>query len=234
VEFRRDNPGATGDPDRHVWLLRNYIWSKAGPRFAHDIESTIAVPAIRYSVIDSFAALFRFKLENLVRSDNTLAADQTIRYPTVADDSRYTFSLFAFPEESYPTVLPAYFKFCQDYYQQQGYRSNTCNVGYRIAQDQNALLSYSYDGAVMTIDPVSTGNTGWDQFLVVYNQFCSDNGGSPLLNQTFGVTHAIAKKAFGDRLGQFEEVRKKFDPTNRLLNDYFREVLTGAATPTQA
>ncbi|MBV8440470.1 MAG: FAD-binding oxidoreductase [Hyphomicrobiales bacterium] len=234
VEFRRDNPGATGDPNRAVWALRNYIWSKAGPRFAHDIESTIASPAIRYGVIDSFAAVFRFKLENLVRSDNTIAADQTIRYPTVADDSRYTFSLFAFPEESFPAALLAYFKFCQDYYQQQGYRSNTCNVGYRIAQDQNALLSYSYDGAVMTIDPVSTGNTGWEQFLAAYNQFCSDRGGSPLLNQTFGVTHAIAEKAFGDRLRKFEEARKKFDPGNRLLNDYFREVLTGATAATQA
>jgi FAD/FMN-containing dehydrogenase len=233
VEFRRDNPGATGNPDRHVWALRNYIWSKAGPRFAHDTESTIAVPAIRYGVIDSFAAILRFQLEHLVRSDNTIAADQIIRYPTVSDDSRYTFSLFAFPEESYPTVLPAYFKFCQDYYHQQGYRSNMLNVGYRIAQDQHALLSYSYDGNVMTIDPVSTGNTGWKQFLAAYNQFSSDRGGKPLLNQTFGVTHAIAEKAFGDRLRQFEEAREKFDPKNRLLNDYFREVLTGAAAATQ-
>ncbi len=229
VEFRRDNPGATGDPDRHVWLLRNYIWSKAGPRFAHDIESTIAVPAIRYGVIDGFLAMFRFKLENLVRSDNTIAADQIIRYPTVSDDSRYTFSLFAFPEESYPTVLPAYVKFCQDYYREHAWRSNTCNVGYRIAQDQNALLSYSYDGDVITIDPVSTGSPGWKDFLTAYNQFSSDCGGSPLFNQTFGVTHAMAQKAFGDRLRKFEEARQKFDPGNRLLNDYFREVLTGAA-----
>ena len=177
--------------------------------------------------------MFRFKLENLVRSDNTIAADQIIRYPTVSDDSRYTFSLFAFPEESYPTVLPAYVKFCQDYYREHGWRSNTCNVGYRIAQDQNALLSYSYDGDVITIDPVSTGSPGWKDFLTAYNQFSSDRGGSPLFNQTFGVTHAMAQKAFGDRLQKFEEARQKFDPGNRLLNDYFREVLTGAAA-TQA
>ena len=37
-------------------------------------------------------------------------------------------------------------------------------VGYRITKDQNSLLSYSWDGNVMTIDPVSTANPGWDEF----------------------------------------------------------------------
>ena len=96
-------------------------------------------------------------------------------------------------------------------------------------KDQNALMSYSYDGNVMTVDPVSTGNPGWEDFLGAYNQFCSDHNGCPLFNQTFGVTRAIAQKAFGDRLQKFEEARKTFDPNNRLLNDYFREILTGAA-----
>ncbi len=229
VECRRDNPAATGQPDRHIWVLRNFLWSKAGPRFAHEIEKDVENPTVRYAAIDGFNEILQFKLDHVVRSDYTIATDQIIRYPTVADDSRYTFSLFAFPEELYPTVLPAYFKFCRDYYQQHGYRSNMLNVGYRIAKDQNALLSYSYDGNVMTIDPVSTGNAGWKDFLGAYNQFCSDNGGLPLFNQTFGVTHAIAQKAYGDRLQKFEEARKTFDPSDRLLNDYFREVLTGTA-----
>jgi hypothetical protein len=51
----------------------------------------------------------------------------------------------------------------------------------------------------MAIDPVSTGNPGWKPFLEAYNQFCSDRGGMPLLNQTFGLTPAIARKAYGDR-----------------------------------
>ena len=49
-------------------------------------------------------------------------------------------------------------------------------VGYYVAQDQNSLLSYSYDGNVMTIDPVSTANPGWDQFLAAYNQFFERSG----------------------------------------------------------
>jgi len=77
----------------------------------------------------------------------------------------------------------------------------------------------------MTIDPVSTGNPGWKPFLEAYNQFCSDRGGMPLLNQTFGLTPAIARKAYGDRLKTFAEARQKFDPGDRLLNDYFRMLL---------
>jgi hypothetical protein len=99
------------------------------------------------------------------------------------------------------------------------------NVGYSIAQDRSSLLSYSYDGPVMTIDPVSTGNPGWPQFLTAYNQFCSDRGGIPLFNQTDGATRAQAQKALGDRLTIFTAARRAFDPSGRLLNTYFSEML---------
>ena len=226
IEFRKYNPGATGEPNKAAWALRNYIWGTQGPKFGHDIEQTIPVASIRYGLIDSFNAAWRFKLENIVSSDYTIPGDQIIRYPPVSDDSRYTFSLFAFDEEQYPKILTEFFQLCRDYYSQHGYRSNLLYVGYRIAQDQKALLSYSYDGPIMTIDPVSTGNPGWKDFLGVYNQFCIDRNGKPLLNQTFGVTPDMAKKAFGNRLTAFEETRKTYDPGNRLLNSYFRSVLS--------
>jgi FAD/FMN-containing dehydrogenase len=225
VEFRNYNPGASGSADRHIWPLRNYLWGSAGPLFCHEVEGNISDAGVRYKVIDDFNALWRFKLENLIRSDYTIAADQMIRYPRISNTSRYTFSLWAFPEERYASVLPQYFQFCQDYYKQKGYRSNMLDVGYRVAQDQNALLSYSYDGPVMTIDPVSTGNPGWATFLDAYNQFCSDHGGIPLFNQTYGVTRPQAQKAFGDRLKLLAATRKTYDPQNRLLNDYFQYLL---------
>lgn len=225
IELRRYNPGASGIPNRTAWPLRNYLWGSAGPLFCHNVAQDIADPTIRYGVIDGFCALWRFKLTNLIRSDYTIAADQIIRYPVVSDNTRYTFSFWAFPEESYPTVLPGYFQFCKDYYRQTGYRSNMLTVGYRVAQDQNSLLSYSYDKTVMTIDPVSTANTGWDSFLDAYNIFCSNQGGIPLLNQTDRVTRTQAQKGLGDRLKLFEETRKTYDPTNRLLNDYFQGLL---------
>jgi len=228
IEFRKYNPDATGDPDRHVWALRNYLWATIGPKFASDTEANVSIPGLRYAIIDSFLALSRLNLVDLVKSDYTIATDQIIRYPPVSDDSRYTFSLFAFPETEYPAVIADFFQFCNDYYDQQGYRSNLLYVGYRIAQDRQSLLSYSWDGTVMTIDPVSTGNPGWKTFLGAYNQFCSDRGGIPLLNQTFGVTPEIAQRAFGGRLKILEQARETYDPGNRLLNAYFKGLFTGS------
>jgi hypothetical protein len=234
VEFRKYNPGATGEPNRVAWALRNHTWGTSGPKFAHDIGEHVPLAAVRYGIIDKFNALWRVQLENFVVSDNTSPPDQIINYPAVSNDSRYTFSLFAFPEEQFPAALTDFVAFCKDYYSQEGYRSDLLYVGYRIAQDDKALLSYSGSGGVMTIDPVSTGKPGWSQFLVAYNQFCSDRNGVPLLNQTLGVTPAIARKAFGDRLQQLEQTRKTYDPDGHLLNEYFRTLLTQPAAATTA
>ena len=225
VEFRKYNPGATGEPNRVGWAIRNHIWGTSGPKFAHDTEANVGNPKIRYAIIDASNAAWRFQLENVVSSDYTIPPDQIIDYPPVSNDSRYTFSLFAFPEDQFPAVLTDFFKFCKDYYTQNGYRSNLLDVGYRIAQDQKALLSYSFDGPVMTLDPVSTGNPGWDGFIAAYNQFCSDRDGMPLLNQTPGLTPAILQKAYGDRLKTLATARNQYDPQNRLLSDYFRTLL---------
>jgi hypothetical protein len=227
IEFRHYNPAASGEPDRVAWPLRNYMWANAGPLFCSQVERNIEDKNIRYGVIDSFCSLWRFKLENLVTGENTVAGDQIIRYPEVADDSRYTFSLSAFPEATYASVLADYFTFCKQYYEQKGYRTNMLNVGYWISQDRGSLLSYSYDTPVMTIDPVSTGNPGWPEFLTAYNEFCAAHGGIPLFNQTDGITPAQVREALGDRLKTFAEVRRSYDPGERLLNPYFRDMVAG-------
>jgi hypothetical protein len=225
VEFRKYNPTATGDPDHFPWMIRNQLWGTTGPRIGNEVEQNFSIPAIRYGIIDSLNGFWRSQLENVVVGDNTVPGDQIINYPPVSDDSRYTFSLFAFPAADFPAAITGFFKFCNDYYKQKGYRTNLLYVGYYIAQDQKALLSYSWDGPVMTLDPVSTANPGWQDFLTTYNQWCSDNGGFPLLNQTPGLTAPIVQKAFGSRLQTLSDARKQYDPTNRLLSPYFAALL---------
>ncbi len=226
VEFRRYNPAASGEPNKIIWPLRNYIWGTSGPKFAHDMEQTVPDHKIRYGILDAFNALWRFKLEHIITSDNTVAADEIIRYPDVANDSRYTFSLYAFPEEEFSSVLSDFFAFSHEYYARTGYRSNLLDVGYRISQDRQSLLSYSWDGPVMTLDPVSTGNPGWPEFIDAYNQFCAARNGKPVFNQTASLTPELAKQAFGDKLATLERARKQYDPTGRLLNEYFRGMLS--------
>jgi hypothetical protein len=222
VEFRKYNPRAKGLQNRHVWAIRNNLWSRIGPLTCFQAERDIEDRNVRYKVLDAFGGVWRWNLETLIRSKNTRASDQMIRYPEVSDDSRYTFSLWAFPEETYAKVLPRYTKWVQNYNKTKQYRTNMLHVGYRIIKDQKALLSYSFNGNVMTIDPVSTANPGWKEFLVDFNEWCSDNGGAPLPNQTFGFTRQQAQKAWGERLSVIEAKRAEFDPGNRLLNDFFR------------
>jgi FAD/FMN-containing dehydrogenase len=225
VEFRKYNPGASGPPNHVIWPLRNYLWGTTGPAFCRQVTAEISDATIRYGVIDGFCAMWRFKLTNIIRSDYTIATEQMIRYPHPATNSSYTFSFWAFPETRFADVLTGYFKFSRDYYQQTGYRSNMLSVGYRVAQDQKSLFSYSFDGNAMTVDPVSTANPGWEAFLDAYNELCSNQGGIPLLNQTARVTAGQAQKGLGARLTSFAKTRKNYDPDNRLLNGFLRDVL---------
>ena len=107
-----------------------------------------------------------------------------------------------------------------------GYRCNLPNVGYRITQDQQSHFSYSHDGNILTINPISTANPGWIDFLHVYNDFASERGGRPLFNQTYGLKREHLDKAFGDRVQKFETQRKNYDLHNRMLNAYFRELFS--------
>ena len=183
----------------------------------------------RSALIDGFNRLIVFALLHVVRGDRTLPQAQQIRYPEQSSNSRYTFSIWAFPEERYVACLRAYFEFSRDYYRQTGYRINLLSVGYRINADQSSLFSYSYHGTVLTFDPVSTGGDGWLPFLERYNALCSGLGGVPLFNQTFLLTRPQVDKAFGDRIATFDEHRRRFDPGDRLLNDYFRELIAGTS-----
>lgn len=227
AEFRRYHPMPPGT-DRLTewqWRLRNYVWSHKAPLYAFRVNKYVKFRRLRERLYDLLNRAISFALVNIVKGRSTAAVAQQIRYPEVSDDARYTFSIWAFPEERYIECLRRYFEFSKDYHARTGYRVDLLSVGYRILTDQSSLFSYSYDGTVITYDPVSTGNPGWDEFLHEYNELCSSLGGIPLFNQTNLLTRAQVDRAFGERLKYFDEYRRRFDPTDRLLNDFFRELI---------
>jgi FAD/FMN-containing dehydrogenase len=232
VELRRYTGPATEAPapaSHWLWRLRNKVWGSVAPGFGYLVERHVRPPRLRYGIVNSFNRILGITTERVLKSTHTIPTDQMIRYPDVSSWKRYTFSIWAFPEERYPEVLREYFAWAKEYYRTRGWRVNLLHVGYRILQDQEALFSYTYDGTVLTIDPVSTGAPGWRDFLDAYNEFCSSHGGSPLLNQTWGLRPEHLRRAFGDRVDRFEEIRRRLDPEGRLLNDYFRELLEAPA-----
>ncbi len=215
---------------RWQWRVRNVFWRDIGPFYGHAFATLCPVRAIRDTAYGIFSRLAGLILKLLVRGNNTVATDQIIHYPPTGDDSRYTFSIWAYPERLYPRILREYFAFCKDYEDKHGYRANLLNVGYRIAHDDSSLFSYSFDENVMTCDPVSTGGPGWEAFLRAYNRFATEREGRPLFNQTKSLTPGQVHRAFGERLRRFELVRQRFDPGDRFLNAYFRVLLRPEGT----
>ena len=226
VEFRkyREDDGTT-KPDESLWRLRNRVWSTTQPAAAARITRLVPLKRLRYFLIDRSNARLKKVVNLFLKNKHTLAPDQMIRYPEIGGASKYTFSIWAFPEEVYFGVLREYFEFVKSYYKEKGYRCNLANVGYRIRKDTSSLFSYSFEGDVMTVDPVSTGDPGWNEFIEAYNEFCSERKGVPLFNQSRSLTRAQVAKAFGDRIAIFRKYRERFDPDDRLLNTYFKELL---------
>lgn len=230
-EFRWYTDGPPPKARGWRWGVRNFFWEQVLPYVGYLGSTYVPSKPVRYFLIDQVNEAIAFLQRIVMTGSETSAADQLIRFPPTGGKTKYCFSLWAFPEHTFPRMMREYFDFCERYYREHGYRSNMLNVGYRISQDDSALFSYSYDGIVMTVDPVGTGDPGWQEFLKAYNEFCSERGGRPLFNQTRWLTGAQARKAYGDRIDIFNEIRKKYDPTDRLLNAYFAEIFSPVSAP---
>lgn len=228
VELRKYNPHAEPKA-RLIWAYRNLFWRKYGPAMSLLAKRLTGNPAHQARLMDFNDLLLRRGAVWLVRSQRSLPHAQTINYPQHPGANKYVFSMWSFPEDCYFEILERYFKFCQNHMRRTGYRADIPHVGYRIAQDDNSLLSYSRDGMTMSIDPASTGGEEWEEFLLAYNKFCSAEGGIPLLNQTPFLKPEQVRKAFGERVDELEAYRRKWDPENRMLDSYFREMLTEPA-----
>jgi hypothetical protein len=222
VEYRKYGEGERTSR-RWVWRVRNWVWKTFAPAFGFFVSKYVPWLGMRYWLVDTLNGLIRGVQRAFLHGKRTSAAAQMIRYPETSGRSKYTFSIWAFPEEEYPDILRGYFQFCKDYYRKFGWRCDMLNVGYRIAEDQGSMFSYSYSGTVMTLDPVATGAHGWDEFLRAYNHYCAERGGVPLFNQTKWITPKQARKAFGERIDQFRAAVERHDPERRMLNAYFRE-----------
>jgi hypothetical protein len=225
VELRKDNPQVQ-PTSRRRWTYRNRFWRKYGPAVTLWIDRTTSNRSLRALADKLHFFLLRQALIFVVRSDRTWPHAQIINYPREPGANKYLFSMWAFREGGFFDILEDYCNFCIAYEAKTGYRCNLPSVGYAIARDVEALLSYSWEGATLSIDPASTGGPEWEEFLHYYNDFCAERRGVPLLNQTPFLTREQVRRAFGVRIQQFAARRKVADPKDRMLDTYFRELLS--------
>ena len=131
VEYRKYREGGT-PKNGLAWKMRNLTWKTLAPGFAFYVTKFMPIKAIRYFLINRFNLGIQTALKLIVDGSSTIPTDQMIRYPEKSGNTKYTFSIWVFPEETYPEIIRAYFAFCRDYYRDHGYRCNMLNVGYRI------------------------------------------------------------------------------------------------------
>ena len=229
AEMRRKP--ATGSAPKEWSLrlaIRNHFWDMGAHSWERFARSLLR-PSLTRRLQDLFGKLLGWYLARILRLDGINPVAQIVDFEKGDKEHRFTFSMWAFPEDAFPTILPRYFELCRKH--EAHFRSGLPHASYHIHQDTSSLLSYSRHGAVWTLDPISPENRtaaekqAWRRFLEEFNEFCSTRGGIPLLNQTPYLTREQVRRAFGQQLVKFESARRRFDPGDRMLNAYFADIL---------
>jgi len=153
------------------------------------------------------------------------APDKTVNYSKTPMAARYVFTFWAFPRADYARNLRDYVAWADAYYQQHGFRCNMPLGSYFIRKDTSSLLSYSYNGDILSLDPIHSpgekDRPNWDKFLHAFNDWAHARGGIPLLNQSPFVTREQVVAAYGDRWATLCNWLRTVDPDRRMVNEFF-------------
>jgi FAD/FMN-containing dehydrogenase len=206
-----------------IWQIKKSVMRNVLPAFGSTVGSVLAAPGVAGAVVSGVQRALRATLpaRSVVMHSHEWIRD----FPQEAWRSRYTYTLWGFPQAGFPKLLAEYFAFCRSYYKQHNYRCNVVNGASRLHQDRSSLFSVSFQGPMITLEPSSTGDRGWDEFLIDFNDFASALGGVPTFNQSRALKPEHVAKAFGDRVKLFRALRQRTDPLNRLCNSYFAHLL---------
>jgi FAD/FMN-containing dehydrogenase len=216
----------TANPSRSgIWQIRKSVMRNVLPAFGSTVGSVLAPPGVRSAVISGVHRALRKTLDRAAGGVVMHAHEWMRELPVQAWRSRYTYSLWAFPQAEFPRRLAEYFAFCRAHLKQHRYRCNVVNGASRLHEDRSSLFSVSYTGPMFTLEPSSTGEKGWDDFLIDFNDFASQLGGVPTFNQTRALQPEHVSRAFGERAKLFRALRQRTDPLNRLHNNYFSYLL---------
>jgi FAD/FMN-containing dehydrogenase len=208
-----------------IWQIKKSVMRNVLPAFGSTVGSVLAAPGVAGAVVSGVQRALRATLDRAARNVVLYSHEWIRDFPQEAWKARYTYTLWGFPQAGFPKLLAEYFAFCKSYYKQHGYRCNVVNGASRLHQDRNSLFSVSFAGPMFTLEPSSTGDRGWDEFLIDFNDFASAQGGVPTFNQSRALKPEHVAKAFGERAKLFRALRQRTDPLNRLCNSYFSHLL---------
>ncbi len=201
-----------------IWQIKQSVMRNVLPAFGSTVGSVLAAPGLRNAVLSGMHRALGGGSRGVMMYSHEWMRDM----PKEAWKARHTYSLWAFPQADYPKLLSAYFTFCKSYYKQHRYRGNVVSGASRLHQDRGSLFSASYSGPMFTLEPSSSGEQGWDDFLIDFNDFASAHGGMPTFNQTRALQPEHVAKAFGERAKLFRALRQRTDPLESAAQQLLR------------
>jgi FAD binding domain-containing protein/D-arabinono-1,4-lactone oxidase len=209
---------------------RRAMWSYGAAHIGHFIDQFVSDKSLRDAAqtLNFDVDQFLYSGLHLFGGLTMLAPDKIIDYHNTPRADRYAFTFWAFPRSRWLDVLRAYMQFAEDYFKMTGFRCNMPLGSYHIRRDRGSLLSYTFDGEIVSIDPIhaSTDNDAWHAFLRAFNEFAFQHGGTPLLNQSPFVQRKHVEAAYGQRWLDFSHWVKSVDPSGRMLNPFFADLLS--------
>jgi L-gulonolactone oxidase len=220
IELRYPNEGG-GHAKVLPWKLRNWATQSVLPKVVRSVGLMIPMKNLRDPLIDTVTEAthalsgFAGSGSNAMEQTGSFTRSTLLQEPVSCS--------WFFPLEKLAALIPAYRKFCEDYYRRTGFRCDLPTEVWRVNQDQASLLSPSYDSAGLGLKLTTTSADQWDDFLLEFAEFAAYFQGVPTFNMTKGFKPGYAARVYGARLTRFSTMRQRLDPSDRLRNQYFKE-----------
>ena len=201
------------------WKIKDWGESTVLPHVFKSLGKVVPVPRVRYQLVDRItAATHDIVNTRYITSGNNAASGGRHRRRKARPVQQST---WCFPASDFSVVVLAYAKFCRETFARTAYRCDMPAIGCRIARDNSALLSPSFDEPMIALQTQSTQSRGWDDFALDLSEFAENWGGTPMFNQTQVVRESHVGQMYAGRVEFFRKIRRQLDPENRLLNSYF-------------
>jgi len=209
---------SSGNTYNAPWKIKDWGQSTVLPNVFKSLNRVMPIPSVRYQLMDTLSATTHGLVNSkLVRNGNNAVSSGRHRR---RKPSNLLYSTWCFPASDFSVVVKAYAKFCRETFAHTAYRCDLPAVGYRVARDNSALLSPSFDEPLIALQTLSTQKRGWDGFALDLSEFAENWGGTPLFNQTLAPRDAYVSQSYAGRMEFFRKIRRRLDPGGRLLNPY--------------
>jgi hypothetical protein len=180
---------------------RRRLWNHTEARVGRFIEGRIPMKPLRDASLDAWFAGSKLILSILhhVGGATLYNPDKTIDYSSTPPSAKYAFTFWAFPRDQWLSVLREYLEFSEKHFNRYDFRCNMALGSYFVRKDDHAMLSYTHDGDIFSIDPIHAyaDKSAWDRFLNEFNEFSYMRKGTPCSTRARSSRGATSRRPMG-------------------------------------